>query len=107
LDNVQQRARISIVGRGPVVITLQLPQQMETPTGQSIPVSFGPEDAGIISRQSSVPQLFDPRQGMTVDLNQLPGGAILILGGTSRVATAQPAGSYSARIVVILTQPGA
>lgn len=105
IGDVQRRALVWISGAGQVQLGLVLPQQLTTAEGNTLPLSFRPGDAGILYPSSSVPQVFDPRAGVQLNLSQAGGNVGLVVGGSALVAPPQPAGDYTGKIVVVITNP--
>lgn len=73
--------------------------------GGSIPLSFGTGDAGVLPTAAASVVTLSPFQVNRVRL--VPDqAAYFVLGGTALPSLFHRPGQYSARVVVIVTQPG-
>ncbi|MEX1181789.1 MAG: DUF4402 domain-containing protein [Gemmatimonadota bacterium] len=103
--NVTQRATITIDGdRGRYDLTFQLPQYLESASGDRVPLTFGPTDGRITVRSTTTS--FDPAAGTDFRFNPAHHEATVYLGGRAHPAVAQNAGSYTATIVIMIVQTG-
>jgi hypothetical protein len=102
--DVTRRAAFSVQARGRYSLTFQLPSQLTAPGGQSIPLLFGAGDGRIDIRQKITS--FDPTAGVTININPADLQASVFLGGRAQPALSQPAGSYTATIVLIVVETG-
>ena len=105
LDDAARRGVVALAGSGPLDVTFVLPAALESPEGGSLPVSFSTVSAGLLSSTGGIAAPFNPQQLLRVQLS--PDRVMhLVLGGTARPPATQRAGHYTARIVVIVSQPG-
>ena len=89
-----------------VTFTFTLPDALLSSGGQTLPIQFGPDDAGFSqtpNQQSSVG--FDPRVGFTARLSRR-GRAFLWLGGTVLPAPNQAPGVYQAPVTLTVEYTG-
>jgi hypothetical protein len=103
-DDVARRGELQVSGRGQYQIQFLLPAALVSAEGASIPVEFGPGDAGLVRGTAGSPQLFDPTLGAGVALTAGITEAQLFLGGTARPAADQAAGTYSATVTVLVAR---
>jgi|GEM_PF-3037393 len=101
VQDVSRRAEVVLHGRGAVQLLIVLPSEMVSPEGARLPLRFGPADAAFVAGTAAQPQRFDPRAGAVVTLPPA-GEARLLLGGTAVVPFDQPAGQYSADLLVMV-----
>ncbi len=100
--NASEAGRINLAGarNGQVLLQFTLPARMTGPGGATLPLSFGGGDAGYSSRQSIGNQTgFDPRTPFTARLGNNGRGSVF-LGCTALPAADQPAGAYSATLIL-------
>lgn len=94
-------AAFDITGQGTrqLQIAFTLPGAMSGPGGATIPLAFGPADAGFSRDRSIASQVsFDPRVPY---LAQLRGGrGSVFLGGTATPSANQPSGNYTATLTI-------
>lgn len=89
-----------------VVLTFSLPPSMTAPSGDAMPLTFGPTSAGYSPTGSVADEmLFDPGAPVTVTLDG-NGRGVVFLGGTLRPAGGQRSGSYSAAITLTISLAG-
>jgi hypothetical protein len=105
LDDVARRGVVALAGSGPLDVTFVLPSALVSPEGGSLPLSFSTMSAGVLQSSGGSVLPFNPQQLQRV---QLVADRVthLVLGGTAQPANTQRAGHYTARIVVIVSQPG-
>lgn len=105
LDDAMRRGVVALAGAGQLDVTFVLPTALLSPEGGSLPVSFSAVSAGLLASAGSAATPVNPQQLLRV---QLASDRVLhlVLGGTARPASTQRAGHYSARIVIIVSQPG-
>jgi len=105
LDDVARRGVVAMAGNGPLDVTFVLPTALVSSEGGSLPLSFSAASAGLLNSSGSLVAPLNPQQLLRV---QLTADRVthLVLGGTARPAASQRAGHYTARIVVIVSQPG-
>jgi hypothetical protein len=102
--DLTRSAQLRIDGRGTYQVTFQLPASLTAPGGQQIPLVFCGAD-GLVTIRHKLTQ-FDPRTTVTFKVNPAEGEAVINLGGRVQPAPMQPAGSYSAMIVMMVVQTG-
>lgn len=103
--DVARRAVVALSGSGPVDVTLVLPTSLVTPDGGSIPLHFGTADAGLLPTIASPVVALNPFQVNRVQLTA-DRAAHVVLGGSALPSRGQRPGHYSARVLVIVSQPG-
>lgn len=105
ITDVARRAVVALAGSGSVDVSFILPTQLEVDGGRPIPLRFGPADAGILSSLLSAANPMNPHDMTRVQLTA--GQPVhLLLGGTAMPARDQRQGRYTARVLVIISQPG-
>jgi hypothetical protein len=105
LDDVARRGVVALAGSGPLDVSFVLPATLDSPDGGSLPLSFSAASAGLLSSTGGTAAPLNPQQLLRVQLS--PDRVMhLVLGGTAQPAASQRAGHYTARIVVIVSQPG-
>jgi hypothetical protein len=86
-----------------VKLSFTLPSTMAG--GTAMPIAFDPLSAGYSQSSSGTSmQRFDPRTPPTITLNDVGTGYVFI-GGTVRPASGQPAGSYTAPVLLVVSAP--
>ncbi|HEX5970487.1 MAG TPA: hypothetical protein VFY85_01090 [Gemmatimonadaceae bacterium] len=105
LDDVARRGVVALAGTGSLDVTFVLPAALVSPEGGSLPLSFSTMSAGLLQSSGGPVLPFDPQQLQRVQL-ATDRVTHLVLGGTAQPATTQRAGHYTARILVIVSQPG-
>ncbi len=101
-----RRAEIVLNGHGTLDVTLVLPASMVSPTGARLPLLFTARDGALMRNVSASLLPFDPLNTTRVRLDASQGPARLLLGGTALPSREQTAGSYTATILVVITNPG-
>jgi hypothetical protein len=102
--DVVRSAQLRIVGRGTYQVTFQLPSALTNAMGHQIPMAFGPADGQLVIRNKI--STFDPNTTISFRVNPAESEAQLNLGGSALPALGQPAGSYTATIVMMVVQTG-
>lgn len=97
-------AQLRVDGRGTYQVSFQLPTQLTSPAGHTIPLVFGADDGLLTIRRKVIS--FDPATTTSFRINPAEQEAQLNLGGQAMPAAAQMAGFYSATIVVMVVQTG-
>lgn len=105
LDDVARRGVVALAGSGPLDVTFVLPSALVSPEGGSLPLSFSTMSAGLLQSSGGPVLPFNPQQLQRVQL-ATDRVTHLLLGGTAQPTATQRAGHYTARIVVIASQPG-
>lgn len=101
-----RRAEVVLRGEGWVDLSFMLPQAMVSPSGARIPLRFGTRDAALLRNSSSGTVPLNPLETNRVKLNANQGAMRILLGGTATPAQDQPAGRYTATIVIVAAPPG-
>ncbi|HEX2167090.1 MAG TPA: DUF4402 domain-containing protein [Longimicrobiales bacterium] len=97
-------AQLRIAGRGTFQVSFQLPASLTSPNGDEIPLVFGPADGMLTIRHKA--SSFDPSAVQSIRINPAEQEAQVNLGARAQPGPAQPAGSYSATIVMMVVQTG-
>jgi hypothetical protein len=105
LDDVARRGVVALAGSGPLDVTFVLPSALVSLEGGSLPLSFSTMSAGVLQSSGGSVLPFNPQQLQRVQL-ATDRVTHLVLGATAQPASSQRAGHYTARIVVIVSQPG-
>ena len=106
VTDAARRAEIVLNGNGSLDVTLVLPKAMVSPTGARLPLLFTARDGALMRNLSASLLPFDPLSTGRVRLDASQGPARLLLGGTALPTRGQPAGRYTATILVVITNPG-
>ncbi|MEW5925897.1 MAG: hypothetical protein AB1941_00280 [Gemmatimonadota bacterium] len=101
-----RRAEVVLRGEGWVDLSFMLPQAMVSPSGARIPLRFGARDAALLRNSSSGTVPLNPLETNRLKLNANQGAMRILLGGTALPAQDQPAGRYTATIVIVAAPPG-
>jgi hypothetical protein len=105
IGDVSRRAVVALAGSGPVDITLVLPSSLSTGAGEQIPLGFSPGDAAILTAAGTTVAPFNPLQTNRVQLSN-DRTVLFVLGGTALTTYMTRPGHYSARVALILNNPG-
>ena len=105
IHDVPRRAVIALSGSSAVDVAFLLPAALESPDGGSIPLQFGSADAALMPSVVSPPLPINPHESRRVVLAP-DHSTHLILGGLALPARGQRPGHYSARVIVLISQPG-
>lgn len=105
VTDMARRAMVALAGAGAVDVTLVLPSSLTAPDGNTIPLQFGPSDAAVLESAGSSPVPLNPYQVNRVHL-AADRTVYFLLGGAALPSRAQHPGHYSARVLVIVNQPG-
>src|SRR5690606_15613674 len=97
-------AQLRIEGRGTFQVSFQLPGALTNAAGNQIPLVFGASDGRVAIRHKIT--TFDPRSSVSFRINPAEREAQVNLGGSVQPAPAQPAGHYTATIVMMVVQTG-
>ncbi|HEU4643572.1 MAG TPA: DUF4402 domain-containing protein [Gemmatimonadaceae bacterium] len=106
--DASRSAQLQIAGPklAQVVLTFSLPPSMTSPSGDAMPLTFGPTSAGYSPTGSVADEtLFDPSTPITVTLDG-NGRGVVFLGATLRPSGGQRAGNYSASLTLTLSPSG-
>jgi hypothetical protein len=105
ITDVARRATLALAGSGTVHVRLVLPHALVASGGGSIPLRFRTGDAGVVPSLGGAPVPLNPNGVNRLELS--PDRALLfLLGGSAFPSQTQRAGHYSARVVVMISQPG-
>jgi len=102
-----RRAEVEIRGARSFTLELVLPANMVSASGALLPLSFAPADATITwLGHNRPPKAFDPGTPQDFRIPKRASGAAIHLGGTATPDPLQPPGSYSATLVIIISNAG-
>jgi hypothetical protein len=102
--DVIRSAQLRIEGTGRYQVSFQLPADLTTGMGQTIPLVFSPTD-GLLTIWQRI-TVFDPAATTTFRITPADQEAQINLGARAQPASGQAAGLYSAVIVVMIVQTG-
>ena len=105
VTDVSRRAVVALAGNGPVDVALVLPNAMETPTGDRIPLRFSAGDAALLTTSGTTLSQLDPLQVNRVQLGN-DRTVLFVLGGTAVTSATTRPGHYTARVALLLNHPG-
>jgi hypothetical protein len=105
VSDVSRRAVVALAGTGPVDVALVLPSAMETSTGEKIPLRFSAGDAALLTTSGTSLGQLDPLQVNRVQLGS-DRTVLFVLGGTAVTSAATRPGHYTARVALMVNQPG-
>jgi hypothetical protein len=106
-SDVVRRGEIEIRGARSFTLELVLPANMVSATGALLPLSFAPTDATITwLGHNRPPKAFDPGTPQDFRIPKRASGASIQIGGTAIPDPTQPPGSYSATLVIIISNAG-
>jgi spore coat protein U-like protein len=100
------QVNITAQPKSSIIIQISLPASMTGPAGATLPVSFGPNDAGYSALGAIGSQVaFDPRNSTVVLTNTSNGRGTLFVGGTASPAFNQQPGNYTGTITITVAYP--
>ena len=105
VTDVARRAVVALSGNGPVDVTLVLPSSLETAKGERITLQFSAGDAALLTTSGSTIGTLDPMQVNRVQLGNNR-TVLFVLGGTAVTTAATHPGHYTARVTLLVNQPG-
>jgi hypothetical protein len=105
VSDVSRRAVVALAGTGSVDVALVLPSAMETSTGDKIPLRFSTGDAALLTTGGTSLGQLDPLQVNRVQLGS-DRTVLFVLGGTAVTSAATRPGHYTARVALMVNQPG-
>lgn len=105
ITDVGRRGVIALSGHGSVDVNFVLPSSLEAPGGGSIPLRFGAADAGLLPTVGGSAVSISPHEMHRIQL-VADRATHLLLGGAALPARDQRQGQYTARVVIIISQPG-
>jgi hypothetical protein len=100
-----RRAVVALSGQGPVDVTLVLPSALETAAGERITLQFSPGDGSLLDTGGNTIGTLDPRQVNRVQLGNNR-TILFVLGGTAVTTASTRPGHYTARVALLVNQPG-
>lgn len=103
--DVSRRAVVALAGSGPMDVTLILPTALQTRSGDEIPLHFAPGDAALLSSAGSTLTSLDPLQINRVQLSN-DRTVLFVLGGSAQTSAMTRPGHYTARVALVLNNPG-
>jgi hypothetical protein len=105
ISDVSRRAVVALAGSSPVDVTLVLPDALETPAGDRIPLRFTAGDAAVLTTGGATLSTLDPLQVNRVQLGN-DRTVLFVLGGTAVTSATTRPGHYTARVALLLSNPG-
>lgn len=100
------QVNITAQPKSSIIIQISLPASMSGPGGATLPLAFGPNDAGYSALGAIGSQVaFDPRNSTVVLTNTSNGRGTLYLGGTASPAFNQQPGNYTGTITITVAYP--
>ena len=105
VTDMARRAVVALSGQGPVDVTLVLPSALETAAGERITLQFSAGDGSLLDTAGNTIGTLDPRQVNRVQLRNNR-TVLFVLGGTAVTTASTRPGHYTARVAVLVNQPG-
>lgn len=105
VTDVGRRAVVALAGNTAVDVVLVLPSALESPGGDRIPLQFSPSDAAILTTSGSALAQLDPLQVNRVQLGN-DRTVLFVLGGTAVTSATTRPGHYTARVALLVSNPG-
>jgi len=105
VTDMARRAVVALSGQGPVDVTLVLPSALETAAGERITLQFSPGDGSLLDTGGNTIGTLDPRQVNRVQLGNNR-TILFVLGGTAVTTASTRPGHYTARVALLVNQPG-
>lgn len=105
VNDVARRAVVALAGSAAVDVVLVLPNALESPAGDRIPLRFSPSDAAILTTSGSALAQLDPLQVNRVRLGN-DRSVLFVLGGTAVTSAMTRPGHYTARVALLISNPG-
>ena len=103
--DVSRRAVVALAGTGAVDVALVLPDALETHTGDRIQLTFSAGDAALLTTGGAMLAPLDPLQVNRVRLDN-DRTVLFVLGGTAVTSPLTRPGRYTARVTLLLSNPG-
>ena len=103
--DVSRRAVVALAGNGAVDVALVLPDALVTHAGDRIPLYFSTGDAALLTTGGATLAPLDPHQVNRVTLDD-DRTVLFVLGGTAVTSHATRPGHYTARVTLLLSNPG-
>ncbi len=104
-NDVSRRAVVALAGNGAVDVALVLPTALETHAGDRIQLHFSTGDAALLTTGGATLATLDPLQVNRVKLDN-DRTVLFVLGGTAVTSHATRPGHYTARVTLLLSNPG-
>jgi hypothetical protein len=104
-NDVSRRAVVALAGTGAVDVSLVLPDALETHAGDRIRLYFSTGDAALLTTGGVMLAPLDPHQVNRVKLDN-DRTLLFVLGGTAVTSHATRPGHYTARVTLLLSNPG-
>jgi hypothetical protein len=105
VTDVGRRAVVALAGNASVDVVLVLPDALESASGARIPLQFAPSDAAILTTSGSALAQLDPLQVNRVRLGN-DRTVLFVLGGTAVTSATTRPGHYTARVALLVSNPG-
>jgi hypothetical protein len=105
VNDVSRRAVVALAGSGPIDVSLVLPDALETHAGDRIQLHFSTGDAALLTTGGTTLSTLDPLQVNRVTLTD-DRTVLFVLGGTAVTSHATRPGRYTARVTLLLSNPG-
>lgn len=102
VDDPWRRAEVGIVAGGNLDIRLAIPSALVSRDGARIPLTFRYGDGAVLYKNSRI-ATFDPNQAVRIRIPPGHGQASVLVGATASTDPGQPAGVYTATIVVVVS----
>jgi hypothetical protein len=102
VDDAWRRAEVSLVASGNLTIRVVVPAALVSRDGSTIPLSFRFGDGAVMHRNGRI-ATFDPNQPVRVRIPPGHGAASVLVGSTANASSTQPAGVYTATMVVVVS----
>jgi hypothetical protein len=104
-NDVSRRAVVALAGNGAVDVALVLPDALVTHAGDRIQLYFSTGDAALLTTGGATLAPLDPHQVNRVTLDD-DRTVLFVLGGTAVTSHATRPGHYTARVTLLLSNPG-
>lgn len=105
VTDVSRRAVVALAGDGSVDVALVLPSAMESSNGDRIPLQFTTSDAALLTTSGNALSQLDPLQVNRVQLGN-DRTVLFVLGGTAVTSATTRPGHYTARVALLVSNPG-
>jgi hypothetical protein len=102
VEDAWRRAEVKMTLSGNVDLRVVLPEALVSRDGARIPLTFRYGDGAVLYRNARI-SAFDPNQSVRIRIPPGHGKASLLLGATAGTAPGQPAGTYTATMVVVVS----
>lgn len=102
VDDAWRRAEVNITATGNFTIRVVVPTALVSRDGARIPLTFRYGDGAVQHRNGRI-ATFDPNQPVRVRIPPGHGAASVLVGSTANASSTQPAGVYTATMVVVVS----